>query len=336
MIRRIVIIVVAFFLWLEASVSALAATLSESETATVGLQYSFFGTTQTFNISGIPQFPPSAGALQSVTIYQSHQVLVNAQSEVEAGQFIYPNNVADWNWAAESALQFTAPGASYTSPTADLSAYGEYDSPISPESAVVNATYALTPTGMTVPGGSNSYYVGTGTVPMSLELGVTTQIPPLPATYAGFTWQLISQTLAAGISMQDTASLEVSYNYIPTPTYTLSASVMAPTIIVGGSSAITAVLANTSTASDADTIVYTGLTAIGGSILGPPASGAVAPGFSGSNASLSFTSSTAGTYAISPSTTTVAGLNGTTPVLTSTNTGTITVLGHSNPVLSIA
>ena len=49
---------------------------------------------------------------------------------------------------------------------------------------------------------------------------------------------------------------------------------------------------------------------------------------------MTFTSSTPGSYTITP-VATASGANGTTPVLTLTTTDAVTVLGHSNPLLSI-
>ena len=144
----------------------------------------------------------------------------------------------------------------------------------------------------------------------------------LPSPAAGLTYSL-STTADAGFLDLVVQSLSTN------PNYTLTAAAVNHEIIVGGSTAVTATLANTGgTAGAANSIAYTGLTAMGGTVSGPATSGTVAAYASGSNNNLAFTSSIAGTYTITP-TASVSGLNGATPNLIATNTDTVNVVDHA-------
>ena len=118
------------------------------------------------------------------------------------------------------------------------------------------------------------------------------------------------------------------------PSFTLSASAAAHTIISGGTSSIAVTLANLGSGVQPDTILYTGLSATTttGATISGAGSGSVAPSSSGSYAA-TFSSSTPGSYAVTPTYLSVSGSNGTTPVFSGSSSDTVNVLGHSNPAL---
>jgi hypothetical protein len=113
------------------------------------------------------------------------------------------------------------------------------------------------------------------------------------------------------ISATDLNMLRVAYNYSivtppPQPTstsYTLSVATSKPRMHLGDSTAVTATLVNIGTGA-ADAIDFTGLgaTANGGTLSGSSTSGGPLANAGGSavNAGFSFTSSSAGTYTITP------------------------------------
>ncbi len=151
----------------------------------------------------------------------------------------------------------------------------------------------------------------------------------LPSPAAGLAYSL-STTADAGF-----LDLVVQPGYT-NANYTLTATAASHTIIAGGSTAVTAMLANTGgTAGAPDSIAYTGLTATGSTVSGLPTSGTVAANAAASNGNLTFTSSTAGSYTITPAATTVSGVNGTTPNLTATNTDTVNVVDHASGSVSV-
>ncbi len=120
---------------------------------------------------------------------------------------------------------------------------------------------------------------------------------------------------------------------ITTPSFTLSASAAAHTIISGGTSSIAVTLANAGGGAQPDTIVYTGLSASTGAngTISGAASGNAAPLSSGS-AAVAFTSSTPGSYTITPSYLSVSGSNGTTPIFNGpATTDTVNVQDHALP-----
>jgi fibronectin-binding autotransporter adhesin len=123
-------------------------------------------------------------------------------------------------------------------------------------------------------------------------------------------------------------SLDLLVNYT-NPSYTLSASAANSTLIVGGSTSLTVGLANNGGMANADSISFNGLTASGiGYVAGIASSGTVAPSSSASNSAISFSSTAAGTYVITP-TAAVSGFFGATPSLTASQSASVTVLGHS-------
>ena len=127
-------------------------------------------------------------------------------------------------------------------------------------------------------------------------------------------------------------------NFFTNPSFTLSASAAAARIITGGTSSIAITLGNSGGGVQPDTVLYNGLSAstgAGGTISGTSGSGSVAYGNSGSYAA-NFTSSTTGSYTISPTVASFSGSNGTTPVWSGTSTTTVTVLGHAAPVYTPA
>jgi fibronectin-binding autotransporter adhesin len=130
-------------------------------------------------------------------------------------------------------------------------------------------------------------------------------------------------------------SLDLLVNYT-NPSYTLSASAANSTLIVGGSTSLTVGLANNGGTANADSISFTGLTASGsGYVAGIASSGTVAPSYSASNSAISFSSTTAGTYVITP-TAAVSGFYGATPSLTASQSASVTILGHSLPAWKVA
>jgi fibronectin-binding autotransporter adhesin len=135
---------------------------------------------------------------------------------------------------------------------------------------------------------------------------------------------------------QITASaLDLVVNY-SNPNYTLRAAPVNPTLIVGGSTALTLTINNTGGSGTPDSINFSGLGATaggGGSIAGTGGSGTVAPSNSASYSGVSFTSSAAGSFNLT-STAAVSGYYGATPSLAATYAGSVTVLGHSLPSLT--
>jgi hypothetical protein len=180
---------------------------------------------------------------------------------------------------------------------------------------------------------------GAGTTPLSFT------ILTAPAGITGFDTNAFNldtgsfqSTIPSGykfkIVQSSSTALQLQYgaDLLPT-TYTLSASRSAPTIIAGGTSTITAVVANTGTGS-ADQLAFAGLNLSGGSVSLSTTSGTVAAGGSGTASGI-FTSASPAVYTLTPgvSSATNLGLGGA-ATATGTTPATVTVLDHATASLA--
>jgi autotransporter-associated beta strand protein len=134
-------------------------------------------------------------------------------------------------------------------------------------------------------------------------------------------------------------ALQLNYTALPSTTtgsYSLAASAVSSTIIVGGTSNISSVITNTGTGT-ADTLDYGPLTvAYAGGTTSLTGSGlALAQGASGT-ATGGFTNNTAGTYTLTPAGTVTNATLGGAATLGTVTSSTVTVLDHSNAALSLA
>jgi hypothetical protein len=205
----------ALVLTLSIETSSIADMVTYTQSISQTLPYTFTGTTQTTSAAILPQFSTSLGSLNGISITQLNYITIDAQSKVEAGEYINGYNITGWNWAVIAGSSLGVPGGSDPGTYVYYSTYGDYDSPISPETAHVN--FSTTFTGNTIFLNSNYFntYTGNGDVTASLLSGITTAIQPLPATLAGFTWQLLGENIAGGIAMEDTDVISVTYSFTP-------------------------------------------------------------------------------------------------------------------------
>jgi autotransporter-associated beta strand protein len=118
-------------------------------------------------------------------------------------------------------------------------------------------------------------------------------------------------------------------------TYTLASAANNSTIIVGGTSTITASVVNTGTGNN-DSLNYTGLSVGNGVTLGTTSATGLAIG--GTNTTTgAFTTGSAGSYTFGPVVATATNQNlGGDATLSGTTAATVTVLNHSNAALSLA
>jgi autotransporter-associated beta strand protein len=149
-----------------------------------------------------------------------------------------------------------------------------------------------------------------------------------------------SPTFTGSWSITGTGNaLQLNYTALPSTTtgsYSLAASAVSSTIIVGGTSNISSVITNTGTGT-ADTLNYGPLTVTyaGGTTSLTGSGLALAQGASGT-ATGGFTNNTAGTYTLTPAGTVTNATLGGAATLGTVTSSTVTVLNHSNAALSLA
>ncbi|MDR3634522.1 MAG: hypothetical protein P4L84_12015 [Isosphaeraceae bacterium] len=205
----------AFALVLSMGESSVADSITYIAAISETLPYTFTGTTASTTAAVLPQFSASLGTLNSVTIQQQNVATVDAISQVEAGEFVNGSNISVWNWNTNAIFALGVPGRNDPGTIVSFSTYGEYDSPQLPVMAHVNFSTTIAGNSIAVNANNFSSYIGNGDTSVTLYTGISTQVPPLSATLAGFTWQLLSKTLAAGIAMEDTDTISVTYHYSP-------------------------------------------------------------------------------------------------------------------------
>ena len=125
---------------------------------------------------------------------------------------------------------------------------------------------------------------------------------------------------------------DVVLSFIPSAVYDVSAAASNATIIVGGSSTITAALINNTTGrTNPDSVTYSGLGVGNGVVLGSTSGTGIVAGGTSTTMGV-FTTVTAGTYSFGPSVTAATNSTlGTAALAGGTTSATVTVLDHALP-----
>ncbi|PQO42404.1 hypothetical protein [Blastopirellula marina] len=161
----------------------------------------------------LPTLAPEVGTIDVISIYQKHVLTTDARSTATGGIDLGGGYIGNWVWNVQSSYSIQGAGVSVSN-TETLRRFGNFTDPTIQHSAQVLIDQVLVETTQSF--AAPSGFTGGGVTQISIDYGHTTAFPPLPATPAGFTWDIFETVTGAGIQQRMTSTYVVQYEFTPT------------------------------------------------------------------------------------------------------------------------